>query len=68
MKSDFRLIDHDSVVTVLPLTPEAEQFVDSELCVYSWQMVGNGFRCDRRTAEFLAELFHDAGLSIEGVN
>ena len=62
--ADFHFEDHGTVVVVTPLNLDAVTFTENETAIEDWQMIGNGFACDHRIANGLAEFITDHGFSI----
>ncbi len=65
MNTDFRFTNHGSIITVIPVTDTAKEFIESEVHLESWQWMGNSIALDHRCARDLADVIVEAGFSVE---
>jgi hypothetical protein len=59
--------NHGSVVSFLGLTPEAVEFLHTQLATAPWQWLGDSLVVDSWAAGKLVEILMENGLSVEVV-
>jgi|TARA_Y100000310_G_scaffold80366_1_gene77046 hypothetical protein len=64
--TDFKAVDHGTVLGFTPLTDEAQEFLDEQVHIEDWQWVGKQFYVDHRPAQHLIDGIVSAGLSVGG--
>ena len=55
MPADVLIENHGSIALVTPMTPEANQWVDENVPLESWQWLGCSFACEPRCLDHLVE-------------
>jgi hypothetical protein len=63
-KPDFLVVNHFSLVTVTPLTPAAEAWVEENVPLEDWQYIGRGFVVEPRYVGNLVDGIQADGLTI----
>ena len=59
---DYQVVDHGSIIMVLPISAKARKWVHHNVEAEPWQWVGGGFAVDRHYAESLIAGMTEAGL------
>lgn len=61
---DIHVINHGSVIALRPMTPTANDWIESNLCLESWQWFGGSIVIDPRYAESILDEMANDGLAI----
>jgi len=62
---DVEVINHGSVIALRPMTPAGNDWIDSNLCLESWQWFGGCAVIDPRYAEAILDGMADDGLRVQ---
>lgn len=65
MRPDVEVNDCGSVVMFAPMTAEAQQWVDTNVGLESWQWLGGAFAVEHRYADDLIEGMLNDGLVVK---
>lgn len=63
--ADFQVMDHGTVVSFIPLSQFAKEFVRDFIRPEPWQMMGNALVVDHRPAQNLMESLEEEGFTFE---
>lgn len=58
---DVKVIDHGTIVQLVPMTEAAREFLDTELATEPWQWVGMALCIDHSHADDVIEYLTKAG-------
>jgi hypothetical protein len=62
---DVLIENHGSIAMFTPMTPAAREWVDENLGIEPWQMMGESVACEPRCLDNLVEGMREAGLVVE---
>lgn len=65
MSTDARIDRCGTVSLVQPLTPEGREWVQANLIVEDWQMMGGGIAVEPRMIPIIVDQMSEAGLTVE---
>ena len=62
--TDFLIVDHGSIVSILPVSAAACEWLDANLVSEPWQRVDGGIAVDHRCAREIVSALADAGFAL----